>query len=135
MRVVHLPCGSTTRAARRTGVGSTPRATDSATRLLAAKFGVSRQARRSGFGPLGFIREAAWSRPGAGRAAETIRGGVADLGVPFLEEQREAGQSLCPGVDAPEGVARGEPEPGPPLDRLAQPPLADDAEVGDVVAP
>ncbi|MGH3116259.1 MAG: hypothetical protein ACRDQ2_03965, partial [Gaiellales bacterium] len=62
-------------------------------------------------------------------------GGVAHLGMAFRQEQREAGQSLGAGFDAGEGVARREPEAGPPLDLLSQPPLADHPEVGDVAAP
>lgn len=55
---------------------------------------------------------------------------IANLGV-LVEEQREAPQRLAAGVDRPERIARSQPEPGPLLDGLSEPELADHFEPGD----
>ena len=53
---------------------------------------------------------------------------VGDAGVALGEERREPGHGQRPGADGRERAPGGQAEPGPPLDRVAQPVLGDGVE-------
>jgi hypothetical protein len=55
---------------------------------------------------------------------------VGDAGVTLGQERREPGQGQCPGRDGRERAPGGQPEPGPPFRRVAQPVLGDGIEPG-----
>ena len=57
-----------------------------------------------------------------------------DAGVALGQERREPGQGQRPGGDGRERAPGGQAEPGPPLDRLAQPVLGDGVEPGRAAA-
>src|SRR6202022_3095959 len=56
------------------------------------------------------------------------RARVARLRMTGREEPGEPGERQCPGIDGRERASGRQPEPGPALDRIAEPGLADPAE-------